>query len=233
MNPRDNETYRHELRATIEDNYSPLKHITFNTIIALMPAIIFGLMLMCSGPISLFSLLAVPLGLILGNCIEYFTHRYPMHRPRWSKKSRMYKRHAGQHHRAFTRDFMMIDNSRDLALIMLPAKYVFVFSIVSVLFALMSFGVFLGTFGHILCITLSIYFFVEEMLHALFHTQWMWKNDNILRPLAMHHRIHHETKNMRRHNFNIVFPLFDVICGTMLRSQPAVPHVKTCDDGVT
>lgn len=233
MNSRDNEAYRNELRKQVEENYSPMRHIILNSIVALMPAVIFGFMLSQVTAISLLSLFAIPFGLLLGNFIEYTTHRYPMHRPRWSKGSRMYKRHAGQHHRAFTRDFMTIDSSHDLALIMLPAKYVLVFSAVSMLFAFLSFVLLLGTFGHILCITLSIYFFVEEMLHALFHTQWMWSKRNVLRPLAEHHRLHHETKHMRRQNFNIVFPLFDMLCGTWLKSQPTVPHVKSIDDGIT
>jgi sterol desaturase/sphingolipid hydroxylase (fatty acid hydroxylase superfamily) len=216
MNNADNEDFRHELRKQAGKNYSPIRHMCFNGLISLLPIIIF-ITLLWNQEILLLSLLAIPCGIILGNLIEYLVHRYPMHQRLWSKNSRMYKRHAGQHHRAFNHQFMTIDNLYDLSHITLPTKYVAIFSVISTLCVLLISIFLLGSFGYILGIVLSLYFFIEEILHASFHTQWMWQAENILRPLAEHHRKHHETSKMRKWNFNILFPLFDIIFKTRLK----------------
>ena len=70
--------------------------------------------------------LAVPLAFAYANLAEYFGHRFPMHRP-FPGLGPVYKRHAGQHHRFFTDEAMLVESRRDFRALLFPPMLVIFF----------------------------------------------------------------------------------------------------------
>lgn len=163
--------------------------------------------------------LAVPLALAYANVAEYVGHRFPMHRP-FRGLGLVYRRHAGQHHRFFTDEAMLIDASRDLRAVLFPP--------VLVLF-------FFGVFGTPAWFALSwlvsdnvawlfvasalAYFLNYEVLHLAYHLpvdHWLARRWLVVR-LRWLHRLHHDHRLMAHANFNITYPVCDWLFGTLRR----------------
>ena len=210
---------RNALRDTVDENYSHTKHIALNALIALGPAALLAVVLFFAS-FSPWMLAAIPAGILFGNFIEYVTHRWPMHKPKSPGGKYLFKRHAGEHHRAFDIEFMEIEDPRDYALVMLPVSRAAIF--MGILLATAAvLGLIAGAaFGAIFAMTLGIYFFIEEALHISFHFKSTWEGDKwynkLLRRIGRWHRIHHELKLMSKFNFNVAFPLFDKVFGTLV-----------------
>lgn len=226
---------RNELRAAVPENYSHIRHLALNTLITLAPILVFAFLLATYFTFNPLALLAIPVGFLLGNFIEYAAHRWPMHRPSKLIGKKMFKRHAGEHHRAFDMDFMEITDPRDYFMVMLPTRTALKFMLVAT--ALTVLGGFIGggAFAAVLGITLCGYFFAEEMLHLSFHFKSTWEGDRwihrALRRIGRWHRLHHELKLMTRWNFNIAFPVFDKMLGTLIDVDDPVVQSK-CGDKV-
>ena len=163
--------------------------------------------------------LLLPAFWVIANFIEWMVHRNPMHRP--LRPRIMYRNHAQLHHLAFTDGHMMIGPTRDLGLIMMPWYTMLgMFALASPIMVAAGLlrgpglaGVFLlGAVGYFLC---------YELLHALYHLP-----DAVLdragvgrlrafRRLQAHHRHHHILGRMAAVNFNVTFPLWDRLFGTL------------------
>jgi len=167
--------------------------------------------------------IAVPLTLLYANLSEYFGHRGPMHRP-WRGLGIVYRRHAGQHHRFFTAGDMEIDSSRDLKAVLFPPVMLAFFLLA---FALPA-GLVIGwAFGHnvawLFVASAVAYFLNYELLHLLYHlpregpiARLPW-----LSRLRRLHQAHHDPVLMARYNFNITYPVGDLLFGTFWRGQAA------------
>jgi hypothetical protein len=161
--------------------------------------------------------LALPLSFAYANLAEYLGHRFPMHRP-FKGLGIVYKRHAGQHHRFFSHEAMPIDGLRDLrAVLFPPVLVVFFFGLFAtpawfVLEKLVSADVaWLFVAGGI------AYFLNYEVLHLAYHlpeTHWLARLAPV-RKLRWLHTLHHDTRRMARHNFNISYPVCDWLFGTL------------------
>ena len=220
---------RNALRETIDNDYSHIEHLTLSALIALGPVALFAFILSFF-PISPWAFTAIPLGLVLGNFIEYVVHRFPMHRPKMFLSKLLFRRHAGDHHRAFDISFMEITDPRDYALVMLPIKraVTFMFLVFGLVGGL---SIFTGpAFAMMLGMSLGVYFAIEEMLHLSFHFKSTWEGDKwwnkALRKLGRAHRLHHELKLMTRANFNIAFPIFDKLFGTLVNENDDIVLLK-------
>ena len=69
----------------------------------------------------------------------------------------------------------------------------------------------------------SGYFIIYEFFHTISHlpsSHFILKIP-FLKFMWNHHRIHHHHKYMHKVNFNIVFPLFDWIMGTLQKEIPS------------
>ena len=164
---------------------------------------------------------AVPLTWLYANLSEYFGHRGPMHHP-WRGLSIVYRRHAGQHHRFFTAGHMEIEGIRDLKAVLFPA--------VMMTFFLLAFaapiGLFIGwLFGSnvawLFIAAAMAYFLNYELLHLLYHLP---QEGFILRlpwlsRLRRLHQAHHDPSLMARYNFNITYPVGDLLFGTLWRGD--------------
>ena len=165
--------------------------------------------------------LTIPLSLVYANLVEYLGHRHPMHRP-WRGLGLVYRRHAGQHHRFFNDQAMPIDRLQDLRAVLFPPLLVLFF-----------FGVFAAPAWSLLAYFASAnvawlfvacgiaYFLNYEVLHLAYHlpdTQWLARL-SLVRKLRGLHTLHHDPRRMASSNFNITYPLGDVLFGTLRRAS--------------
>jgi hypothetical protein len=166
--------------------------------------------------------LTLPLSLLYANLVEYFGHRYPMHRP-FPGLGLVYKRHAGQHHRFFTHEAMPVESRRDFRALLFPPLLVIFF-----------FGLFAVPVWFVLARWVSAnvawlfisaglaYYLNYELLHTAYHlpeSHWLARNA-LVRRLRWLHRTHHDQGLMTRANFNITYPLGDWLFGTLRREPP-------------
>jgi hypothetical protein len=163
--------------------------------------------------------LTVPLALVYANLAEYLGHRFPMHRP-YRGLGLVYRRHAGQHHRFFNHEAMPIDDYRDLRAVLFPPLLViFFFGLfgVPVWFAL---DWLLSANVAWLFIACGLAYFLNyEILHLAYHLpeqHWLARRA-LVRRLRWLHRTHHDPRRMAQCNFNITYPLGDVLFGTLRR----------------
>src|SRR4051794_23208291 len=170
--------------------------------------------------------LTVPLTFLFANCGEYLGHKGTMHVPRRGL-GLIYKRHTLQHHHFFTNEEMSYDHTRDFKMVLFPPLMIVYF-----------FGLFALPVGALLWLFASPnvarlyvatavgYFLTYEWLHFVYHLNpksWIGRNPIIAR-MRRHHQTHHDLALMGKHNFNITFPICDLVFGTMW--GPEVAEVK-------
>jgi hypothetical protein len=169
---------------------------------------------------SLMELLIVPVTFIIGNLAVFLIHRYPLHRY-LSYFPYPYKVHTKSHHHYYTKECYAFESTNDWYMIFFPITVVFLFSVIYIplnYFIAMSFLSPNATFLYLF--TSSLYFISYEVVHFISHVP---ENALILRlPFLKfmwnHHRTHHDTRLMSDYNFNIVYPLCDLLFGTYYRA---------------
>jgi hypothetical protein len=180
--------------------------------------------------------LLVPAFWVFANFFEWAVHRYPMHRPMFPRF--MYHNHAQIHHVAFTDANMSFHDMRDLSLIMMP-WYTIVLLLVTVSPVAIAAGIIGGLpMVGVFYVAALGYFLTYETLHALYHVP----PDRMARlglggpddgggapagrglfgALRAHHRHHHIMRRMAHVNFNVTFPLADLVMGTRERPDAVV-----------
>jgi hypothetical protein len=176
----------------------------------------------------------VPLGFLVANAAEYFGHKGPMHRRR-AGLGALYERHTRQHHQFFSNDAMAYESSRDFKVVLFPPVVILFF-----LGALATpIGLALGLLvshnaGWLFAATGTAYFLTYEWLHFAYHQREDSRIGRLglVRVLRRHHTRHHDPALMGRYNFNITFPICDVLFGTLYRAQPgASPSVAPAREG--
>ena len=182
--------------------------------------------------------LLVPAFWVFANFFEWAVHRYPMHRPMFPRF--MYHNHAQIHHVAFTDGDMSFHDMRELSLIMMPW-----YTIVLLLVTVSPVAIAAGLLGGLPMVGMFYvaalgYFLTYETLHALYHVppERMVRlglgggpeedggaaavGGGLFGALRAHHRHHHIMRRMAHVNFNVTFPLADVVMGTRERPDAVV-----------
>lgn len=206
------ERRRAGITAAIPGWYNPAVHLA-------IPAI-FGLALMIGAALRVHDLrwhelLVVPITLFASFGFEWRAHKYILHK-RTPLLGLLYERHELMHHVIFTYDRISMRDRRELWLILMPAyAIVLVFAMVLPLALLVA--RFLGDNVALLMIITSMAFFLSyEWLHMAYHMPEDSRIGrlSVIRRLREQHRRHHEPRLMKRWNFNVTIPVFDVILGT-------------------
>jgi hypothetical protein len=221
--PEGVERYREEYRATeIPPGYDGRGHLAFTFGAGTLALVACALMLEDVRPLEW---LTVPLALVYANLAEYLGHRFPMHRP-YRGFGLVYKRHAGQHHRFFNHDSMPLGSRRDLRAVLFPPVLVLFF-----------FGAFATPVWFALAWWVSknvawlflasgVFYYVHyELLHLAYHlpdSHWLAQR-SLVRKLRWLHQLHHDPRRMAHQNFNITWPMFDWVFGTLGRDDARVP----------
>ena len=163
----------------------------------------------------------IPITFLVCNLGEYLGHRGPMHHAR-AGLSKVYRRHTGEHHRFFTREAMFYASSRDFYMVLFPpVLQIFFLGGIATPLALLVFGLSTANAGWLFVATVMAYYFLYEILHFCHHlptSGWMGALP-LLPRLRRHHALHHDPRLMLRANFNISFPLCDLLFGTMYRED--------------
>jgi sterol desaturase/sphingolipid hydroxylase (fatty acid hydroxylase superfamily) len=164
-------------------------------------------------------LLVIPVTFLYTNLFEYLGHRYPMHH-RYEALKAVFKRHTMQHHRFFTDEEMNCDTVNDFKIILFPPVLLIFFSVFFVLpvFWLVYHFFSLNT-ALLYVATILAYYLNYEWLHLAYHlpeTHWVYRMPG-LRTLRRLHHNHHNLKEMDKYNFNISYPVFDIVFGTLKR----------------
>ena len=164
-------------------------------------------------------LLAIPISFVIANVGEYLGHRGPMHHRRRGL-ALIFERHTLQHHHFYTHDAMAAESPRDFQMVLFP-PLMLVFFLGGLATPLGLLVAFLGTanLGWLFAATAIAYFVTYEWLHWSYHQAedgWLGRRW-FVRVLRRHHTIHHDPARMTRANFNITFPIADVLFGTRER----------------
>lgn len=159
-----------------------------------------------------------PFYFLFFNGFEYWFHRYPMHR-KMRTLEHIYE-HVTVHHNFYTDERYFFEDPKDYYTVIIPIHISsFILVSIAVLASLiylvsdLSNALFFALCGY-------LYYLAYEFLHFLSHTRENNPLKRMFPPLAKladFHRVHHRTDIMSKYNFNIAFPIFDLILGTVYK----------------
>ena len=183
-------------------------------VLCLLIAIIVGLALSIPRYEPYF-LVLLPAYFLFTNWLEYLLHRFPMHRK--TPGMEIVYEHVTIHHNFYANEHFYFEEPRDIYAAILP-WYIFI-GLTLVIGAVSGliyffFGLSNGLFFALVAYS---YYLLYEILHFSYHTPadgWV-KQLPFIGSLAQRHVVHHRTNAMAHYNFNITFPIFDRVYGTL------------------
>jgi Fatty acid hydroxylase len=219
LNLAERDALRARLVARAPSWYSPRVH-------QLLPSAI-GLAT-CVAAIALlrnfqtWQLATLPLTFILLNANEWRVHRSLLHR-RTPPFQLLYDRHTPEHHMVFLTEDMSIRSRREYCMVLIPAFGILAAFGGAIIPAAILALCGLWNVGILFCVTSIVYVICYEQLHLSFHLppESFIGRRKIIAFLRRHHAIHHHPERMQRWNFNVVLPLWDLVRGTIYRSEGA------------
>ncbi|TAL52195.1 sterol desaturase family protein [Pandoraea sp.] len=152
---------------------------------------------------------------LFGNWAEWAAHRYLLHRPTRLMKG-VYKRHVSVHHQFFTHKTLEYDGQRHWRALLFP-PFAPVLFVLSALPAALLVGYFWSAnAGYIVMFTMAAYYLMYEGLHTLAHVVDSPLLDRLplVNTVRRMHVVHHHPELMGTRNFNLTFPICDVLFGT-------------------
>jgi hypothetical protein len=165
--------------------------------------------------------LIIPAGFLYINFVEYIAHRGPMHH-RKKRFDKIFKRHSLQHHRFFTREHFTFETWKDVkAVLFPPILLVFFFFAFTLPAGLLFYFLWSKNAALLFIATLFTYYLNYEWLHFAYHlpAKHVISRLPFIRSLRKLHYAHHDPQLMTRYNFNITYPVFDLIFGTYYKAE--------------
>jgi hypothetical protein len=169
--------------------------------------------------------LTLPLAFTIANLAEYFGHKGPMHRPARGLKI-LFQRHTREHHHFFTHDAMSYESPRDFKMVLFPpVMLLFFIGGIATPIALILRLIATSNVAWLFVSCGISYYLLYEWLHFAYHLdeQSFVGRLSIVRKLRVIHQRHHDKALMGKFNFNITFPVADLVFGTYYRPG-ALPH---------
>ena len=161
-------------------------------------------------------LLAIPI-FLGGNFVEWFMHRYVMHRRINVFALRaIYERHTRQHHQYFTDNEPTFDTTREFRIVFFPWRVLTALGVFGTLLGYATAMIFNANAGHVVFITLVGSYLVYEVLHYCCHVHdnRLVRNMPFVNTIRRHHIAHHNQGIMMKYNMNLTFPIADWFMGT-------------------
>ncbi|WP_437656275.1 sterol desaturase family protein [Sorangium sp. So ce1182] len=216
--PRARRRRRAEIAARIPRGYCPALHLATPTALGVVVLAAAVRLLDAVEPVEL---LAVPATLLLGLAFEWWAHRSVLHR-RAPLLGALCERHEREHHLAFTADDMALRSARELWLVLTPpGSALLVLALLLPIAA--AAGLLLSPDAALLGLATAMGLFVSyEWLHLAYHLppdSPVYRVPGLAR-LREHHRRHHDPRLMKRWNFNVTVPVFDLVRGTLWSPRP-------------
>ena len=216
----DTQAFRNKYRAGISPSYNVWLHGGFVLAFGLTMIVLFARKL---SHVTAAEWQTIPLALLLYSWSEYRTHKFFGHKKHPLVRA-FYQRHTGDHHSFFAEGEMRYEFAKDWRVILFPAWLIVLYSAGMAgawwIISLANVNV-----ASLLVVTLLGGYLTYEILHACEHLpaehpicRLPW-----VRQMRRLHELHHRRELMHTHNFNIVFPLWDWIYGT-LHWEPEAPR---------
>ncbi len=161
-------------------------------------------------------LATVPATFLFANAVEWFGHRFVMHRPR-PGLGLIYRRHTVEHHHYYTNEAMAADSPRDFKMVLFPpVMLLFFFGLFAAPPGLVLAHFLSANIAYLYVATAFSYFISYEVLHFSYHLDPQSRVGRLgmLAALRRHHQQHHDLSLMGRWNYNITFPICDRLFGT-------------------
>ncbi|VAW01317.1 hypothetical protein MNBD_ALPHA01-1428 [hydrothermal vent metagenome] len=219
MNEEAVRKYRQQYREqNISKNYSGRGHLLLTTLVTVIVIYFSFNNLENVKPLEW---LTIPLVFLLSNLVEYLGHKGPMHRKRRFLEV-IFQRHAVEHHSFFTHEHMTFEGERDYAAVLFPpVMLLFFFGGIAAPIGILFYFLFGHNVAWLFVFTATLYFLNYELLHFIFHIDedaWPSKIP-FMKRLRKHHTLHHDRQLMNDYNFNITYPICDLIFGTNYREK--------------
>jgi hypothetical protein len=154
---------------------------------------------------------------LAGNFVEWFMHKYVMHRRIDVFALRaIYERHTREHHQYFTDNDITIDTVREFRIVFFPWRVLIVLGVAGTSLGWIASQIFSPNAGYILFMTMVCHYLVYEVFHLCCHVHenWFVRNMPFINTIRRHHTAHHNQGIMMHKNMNLSFPIFDWIMGT-------------------
>jgi hypothetical protein len=172
-------------------------------------------------------LLVLPV-FLAGNFVEWFLHRYVMHRRIDVFALRaIYERHTRQHHQYFTDNEATIDSAREFRIVFFPWRVLITLGLFGTVFGYVAASIFNANAGYILFLTMVVQYLVYEVFHYCCHVHdnWFVRNMPFINTIRRHHTAHHNQGIMMKYNMNLSFPIADWFMGTTDLERGLIGHL--------
>ena len=129
-----------------------------------------------------------------------------------------YERHTLQHHVFYPDDDMAFREPRELFFVLFPPLALPMLLLVNLPIPLLLGSLVSANLAWLFFSSVLAYYFVYEWFHYAHHLRqesWLGRRA-LVGWLRTHHTRHHELARMEKGNFNVSFPLWDWLLGTML-----------------
>jgi hypothetical protein len=207
------EEHRQKIVAEIPDWYRPSVHLAIPTVLGIGVAVAAACFLR---NVTWTDALALPITLLFAFGFEWRAHKDILHQRR-PGLGIIYERHELKHHVVYTDRDMAMRSNRELWLILMPAyAIVLVFMMVAPIAGLVAWLSSVNAAMFVLIAAMA-FFLSYEWLHMSYHlppTSVIGRS-RVIGKLREFHRRHHEPRLMKRWNFNVTVPVFDVIHRTV------------------
>jgi len=210
--------FREEFRKNhIPKWYNGWLHLGFNAAV-LVAALVFCFSKLYDVQVK--ELWTIPLTLLLGNLAVFIIHRYPLHRHYGPFAKFSYDIHSKWHHSFYSHEMVIYEKTDDFYVLFFPPLVIAsfcAFYLPGSYFLLKHFFSMNITFLFMGVSTL--YFILYEVMHFISHLP----EDHVVLDVPLfkmvwaHHVDHHQPDLMHKYNFNIVFPFFDYVFGTVYK----------------
>lgn len=197
----------------ISNIYRGWLHFAFTSLVSI--AVIGYAIYSISAPQTV-ELLLVPVTFVFANFVEYRVHRGPMHHKN-AVLGLLYKRHTLEHHRFFTDEHMEHEGSRDFAAVLFPPiMLIFFLGGIATPIGALVFLYASSNLAWLFVATVIGYFLNYEWLHFAYHqpASSLISRLPLVPTLRRLHTKHHDPRYMSKANFNITYPICDLIFGT-------------------
>jgi sterol desaturase/sphingolipid hydroxylase (fatty acid hydroxylase superfamily) len=209
----------------IPEAYSPLLHLTLTVGSGILMLVLAAFMI---EGLTFGELLTVPAMWIVANLGEWFAHKYILHR-RVRGMTVLYDQHTPRHHVIYPHDGMAIESRRELLLVLIPPFGVAMITLSVSPWALAAGYLLTPNAGWLVLVAVALYTVCYEVTHLLYHLpeDHLVTRSSLVRFLREHHLRHHDPRLMRRWNFNVTLPLWDVILGTRITDTAWAAHLES------
>ncbi|MCG5259056.1 fatty acid hydroxylase family protein [Cupriavidus gilardii] len=161
-------------------------------------------------------LLVLPV-FLAGNLVEWFMHKYVMHRRIDVFALRaIYERHTRQHHQYFTDIEPTIDTTREFRIVFFPWRVLITLGVGGGVLGYLAYLLINANAAYIVFMTMVGHYLVYEVFHYCCHVHdnRFVRNMPFINTIRRHHTAHHNQGIMMHYNMNLTFPIADWLMGT-------------------